>query len=897
MNALGPVDASITSNHPLAVAFTNDSGTTTYVAHNYSNNSISVIFSDGYVLDAPASRLTTSRDVEISGTLASDFYQAYNGGSVNLVFTSQNTNISKVEFYNGTTLIESDSSAPFQAQPTNLGLGVHGMYAKVYVGSEFVISNSISIQVGEQVPFSAVHVIPGTIEAGHFDKYEAGAGQNISYFDTSQYNEGDARLDEYVDTGSDSGEGITVGWITAGEWLEYSVDVQNPGTYSIAIRYSSGNPNGGGPMYFELDGKSISNSISFPTTGDWDEWATKTVTDIPITGGEQILRIAINNGEFNLGRMTFTQTGDLGFDPPVADAGPNVSTVSSNTSVTLDGSGTYEPTGKTITYTWSQVYGPTALDFTSTSSVTTDVSNLVIGVYKCLLTVSDGNYSSNDEVKIIVSESGNSNPSITINSPSDGASFAEGTTIDITTLASDLDGSVTKVEFYQGNIKIGEDTSNPFTFSWANAAVGTYQLTAKATDDTGGTTTSQAIEITVYDVVSCVITDNVASQGSFSVGYETTFETEGANVIISIELLDTDKSGVVAYLWRETPFQESQMNHVEGTKFSKTVGGLSAGQTISYAVKFSYAGGLAVTKYMSYVVGDNCSGSNSDTTAPTNFTASIGTVSARSVELLLQAEDASGSVVYGVTYGQEQKSFTGSSGVQTSLVLSRLSPETNYTFLVTAKDISQNQASNNPISLQATTTTETNTACSGTESEAIQGSFSSGYTYSFVTSGTSVIITFELLDTDKSGVIAYLWREAPFTEISMSGSGNTFSTTVSGFTSGETISYACKFAFAGGMAVTKYFSYQVGDVCALSFDALDDINGLRIYPNPAKEVVYVTTANGTLDKLELYLLSGKKIKDYNPNIDYIQVDNLSSGLYLLKVYKGDKHEFLKLLID
>jgi hypothetical protein len=339
------------------------------------------------------------------------------------------------------------------------------------------------------------------------------------------------------------------------------------------------------------------------------------------------------------------------------------------------------------------------------------------------------------------------------------------------------------------------------------------------------------------------------------------------------------------------------MNHVEGTKFSKTVGGLSAGQTISYAVKFAYAGGLAVTKYMSYVVGDNCSGSNSDTTAPTNFTASIGTVSARSVELLLQAEDASGSVVYGVTYGQEQKSFTGSSGVQTSLVLRGLSPETNYTFLVTAKDISQNQASNNPISLQATTTKETNTACSGTESEAIQGSFSSGYTYSFVTSGTSVIITFELLDTDKSGVIAYLWREAPFTEISMSGSGNTFSTTVSGFTSGETISYACKFAFAGGMAVTKYFSYQVGDVCALSFDALDDINGLRIYPNPAKEVVYLTTANGTLDKLELYLLSGKKIKDYNPNIDYIQVDDLSSGLYLLKVYKGDKHEFLKLLID
>ena len=131
----------------------------------------------------------------------------------------------------------------------------------------------------------------------------------------------------------------------------------------------------------------------------------------------------------------------------------------------------------------------------------------------------------------------------------------------------------------------------------------------------------------------------------------------------------------------------------------------------------------------------------------------------------------------------------------------------------------------------------------------------------------------------------------------MSGSGNTFTTTVTGFTSGETISYACKFAFAGGMAVTKYFSYQVGDVCALSADALDNIAGLRIYPNPAKEVVYVSVAEGTLDKLELYSLSGKKVKEIRSNSNYIQVGDLSSGLYLLKVYQGGKHSFRRLLID
>ncbi|MGB0254551.1 MAG: glycosyl hydrolase [Flavobacteriaceae bacterium] len=897
MNALGPVDASITSNHPLAVAFTNDSGTTTYVAQNYSNSQISVSFSDGYVLDVAANTLATSRDVQVSGTLISDFSQAFVGGSINLTYSTSNTNITKVEFYDGTSLISTDTTAPYQAQPNSLALGIHGMYAKVFLGTEFAVSNSVSVQVGEQVPYDAVHAIPGTIEAGHFDTYEAGVGQNISYFDSSIINEGGARTDEYVDTATDTNEGMTVGWIAAGEWLEYSIDVQNAGTYSVDIRYASGNPNGGGPMHFELDGETISGSISFSTTSNWGTWTTKTVTGIPLTGGEHILRVAVDGGEFNLGRMTFLRTGDLGYDPPIADAGTNVSATLSSSSVTLDGSGTYEPSGKTVTYTWSQIYGPTQLNFVTSSSISPQISNLAIGVYKCLLTVSDGTYTSSDEVQIIVSESGNSNPSVSISSPADGTSFAEGSAIDITAVASDLDGTVDKVEFFTGSTKIGEDTSDPFTFTWNGAAVGTHQLTAKATDNGGGVATSQAVAVTVNEVASCVITDDTASQGSFSVGYETTFETVGTNVTITIKLLDTDKIGVTSYLWRENPFQESEMNHVEGKTFSKTVGGLSAGQTISYAVKFAFEGGMAVTKYMSYIVGNDCSGSVSDTEGPTNFTATVGTVGAQTVELLLQANDNSGSVIYDVTYGQEQKSVTGNSGAQTSLVVNGLSPETTYNFSVTAKDISQNAASNNPISLQATTTANTNTACSGTDDEASQGSFSTGYAYSFTTSGTSVTFTFELLDTDKSGVVAHLWRQAPnFTETAMSGSGNTFSATVSGFTVGETISYACKFAYAGGgQAVTKYFSYEVGDVCTFSIDDVNLFTEVTVYPNPVKDVIYVSEADSKPVKLELFSVNGKKIKEQTQDVKSMYVDDLSSGLYLLKVYHDKKHSFHRIV--
>jgi hypothetical protein len=131
----------------------------------------------------------------------------------------------------------------------------------------------------------------------------------------------------------------------------------------------------------------------------------------------------------------------------------------------------------------------------------------------------------------------------------------------------------------------------------------------------------------------------------------------------------------------------------------------------------------------------------------------------------------------------------------------------------------------------------------------------------------------------------------------MSGSGNTFSITVNGFTSGQTISYACKFAFAGGLAVTKYFSYEVGDVCPLSVDKVDLFSKVTVYPNPVKDVIYVSVADSKPDKLELFSITGKKMKELVHNVERIYVDDLSSGLYLLKVYHGKSHSFHRIVIE
>ncbi len=884
VNAMGVVDAAITADYPIALVF-KQNGETTYVAHNYSDSEIIVTYSDGFQLTVPANQMITSRDINVSGVLSSDFAQAFPNGSVKLSTTIAGTGITKVEFFDGTTSIGEDTIAPYQVKADNLTLGVHGFYAKIFVNDHFNVTNIVNVQVGEQVSYSGTPIsIPGTFEAGFYDKFEGGIGQNIAYVDNSIGNNGNFRTEENVDAISVNQEGATVGWTGAGEWMEYAIKVETAGLYDLSYRAASGNSSGGGPFYFEIEGEKISPSIAVPNSNGWNNWITNSASDIALKKGEHILRLFIESGEFNIGRMIFSYKNPLSFVSPVANAGENISVISPITTATLNGSLSNDPEGDVITYNWQQIYGPSSISFDNITIASPNVSNLEDGVYKLKLTVSDGTYTDFDEVLILVSPEGNLSPSISITSPSNGSSFKEGDDINITTISSDLDGSITIVEFFEGAEKIGEDTTAPFSLIWGNVSIGSHEITAVATDDLAVKTTSEAVNITVAEENLCSETSTESQQGNFSQGYEVTFDTVGSSVTITFKLLDTNRAGVVAYLWKQSPFSETQLAEVDDLTFSKTISGFTKGETISYACKFAYSGGLAATKYFSYVVGNNCSGSNSDITAPVNFTASLGSVTSSSVELSLNATDDSGKVIYDISYGGSSESVNGDSGVQQSYIVNSLTPETLYSFTIAAKDLSGNVASNNPIILQATTAVNSNSQCSGSESDASQGSFSIGYTYEFVTNGTDVTITFELLDTDKSDVGAYLWKEFPFSETTMNaGSGKKFSKTISGLTNGEIISYACKFAFAGGLAVTKYLSYTVGDNCTLNVENSILEQAVKLYPNPVKNVLYIDSTIHTIIKIEIYSVVGKKVLEFNRNLGKLNIKELSSGLYLIKI--------------
>lgn len=88
-------------------------------------------------------------------------------------------------------------------------------------------------------------------------------------------------------------------------------------------------------------------------------------------------------------------------------------------------------------------------------------------------------------------------PQVTLTVPSSGATFVAGTDITLAATATDAGGSISKVDFYRDTTLIGTDTSSPYSVVWKKVTKGNYTLTAKATDNSGLSTTSAAVSITV----------------------------------------------------------------------------------------------------------------------------------------------------------------------------------------------------------------------------------------------------------------------------------------------------------------------------------------------------------------------------------------------------------------
>jgi hypothetical protein len=193
--------------------------------------------------------------------------------------------------------------------------------------------------------------VPGKIEAENFDT----GGEGVAFHDTDTANLGGAyRPSEAVDlqATTDTGGGFNVGWIRAGEWLKYTVNVAAAGAYDLALRVS--NMGSGGKLHVEIDGVNVTGGLTVPNTGGWQTWTTITRTGINLTAGQHVVKVSFDT---NAGSGAVTNLNWLSFtsSTPSAPAAPTGLTAT--------------PGNGQIALTWTAVSGATSYNvYRSTTS-------------------------------------------------------------------------------------------------------------------------------------------------------------------------------------------------------------------------------------------------------------------------------------------------------------------------------------------------------------------------------------------------------------------------------------------------------------------------------------------------------------------------------------------------
>lgn len=142
--------------------------------------------------------------------------------------------------------------------------------------------------------------------------------------------------------------------------------------------------------------------------------------------------------------------------------------------------------------------GATKLGEDATAPYSYDWPGVISGNYSLTAKATDNaaTTATSAAVAISVTNTDNTAPTVSITSPSNNAAVAPAVPLTLNATASDTDGFVSKVEFFDGATLLGEDTTAPYSFTVASLAAGAHTFTAKATDNDAGTTTSSIVNVT-----------------------------------------------------------------------------------------------------------------------------------------------------------------------------------------------------------------------------------------------------------------------------------------------------------------------------------------------------------------------------------------------------------------
>lgn len=405
--------------------------------------------------------------------------------------------VSKVEFYNGSTKLGEDATSPYSFTWSSPAAGDYTLTAKAYDNLGAVTTSG-----GVNVAVRAANVAPTVALTSPTPNASYPSGSSVTITANASDNDGTVTKVEFFNGSTKIGEDLTAPYSFVWTGL-------GAGTHSVSAKVTD---NAGATGNSAAVSFSVQAANKPPTVG---------------------ITAPANNTTFNGGsNITITATA--------SDQDGSVTKVEFFNGTSKLGEDTSSP----YSFVWNSV----AAGSYSISAKATDNIGAVVTSTAIAITVT----------------SPNTAPVVSITAPNNNATFNAGSNITIAAAASDQNGTVSKVEFFNGSTKLGEDTSSPYSFVWNSVPAGNYSISAKATDNSGAIVTSARISISVITpntppVVSITSPTNNASFNTNSSITITANASDANGSITKVEFfngaakLGEDATAPYSFAWNNVP--------------------------------------------------------------------------------------------------------------------------------------------------------------------------------------------------------------------------------------------------------------------------------------------------------------------------------------------------------